>query len=121
MVAEALKLFGAPHYRDYHFLLTLERSRGRTSASNITSAMTAAWVNATLLSADGRRELAGLLGYEFAHSWNGKFRRPADLDRPLLRSADEDRSALGLRRSHVVLGARCLRFAADLWTAGRLS
>ncbi len=81
MVAEALKLFGAPHYRDYHFLLTLsdhvahfglehhECDDSRTGERD-------------LLTADGRREVAGLLGHEYAHSWNGKFRRPADLTPP---------------------------------------
>ncbi len=81
MVAEALKLFGAPHYRDYHFLLTLsdhvahfglehhECDDSRTGERD-------------LLTPDGRREVAGLLGHEFAHSWNGKFRRPADLAVP---------------------------------------
>ncbi len=81
MVAEALVLFGAPHYRDYHFLLTLsdhvshfglehhECNDSRTGERD-------------LLTADGRRDVAGLLGHEFAHSWNGKFRRPADLSVP---------------------------------------
>jgi predicted metalloprotease with PDZ domain len=81
MVAEALKLFGTPHYRDYHFLLTLsdhvahfglehhECDDSRTGERD-------------LLTADGRREVAGLLGHEFVHSWNGKFRRPADLAVP---------------------------------------
>ena len=81
MVTEALLLFGAPHYRDYHFLLTLsdhvahfglehhESSDNRTGERD-------------LLTPDGRREVAGLLGHEFAHSWNGKYRRPADLSVP---------------------------------------
>ena len=81
MVAEALKIFGTPHYRDYHFLLTLsdhvahfglehhECNDSRTGERD-------------LLTADGRREVAGLLGHEFVHSWNGKFRRPADLSVP---------------------------------------
>jgi predicted metalloprotease with PDZ domain len=81
MVAETGKLFGAPHYRDYHFLLTLsdhvahfglehhECDDSRTGERN-------------LLTPEGRREVAGLLGHEFVHSWNGKFRPPADLTPP---------------------------------------
>ena len=78
MVAETGKLFGTRHYRDYHFLLTLsdhvahfglehhECDDSRTGERD-------------LLTPEGRREVAGLLGHEFVHSWNGKFRRPADL------------------------------------------
>jgi predicted metalloprotease with PDZ domain len=81
MVAEALKLFGTPHYRDYHFLLTLSdhvEHFGLEHHECDDSRMG----ERTLLSAEGRRELAGLLGHEFVHSWNGKFRRPADLTVP---------------------------------------
>ena len=85
MVAESGKLFGTRHYRDYHFLLTLsdhvvhfglehhECNDSRTGERS-------------LLTPDGRREVAGLLGHEFVHSWNGKFRRPADLSTPLYES-----------------------------------
>ncbi|HMD86704.1 MAG TPA: M61 family peptidase [Terriglobia bacterium] len=81
MVAETAKVFGARHYRDYHFLLTLsdhvahfglEHNECNDSRSGERS----------LLTADGRRGVAGLLGHEFVHSWNGKFRRPADLSTP---------------------------------------
>jgi predicted metalloprotease with PDZ domain len=30
----------------------------------------------------GKRQVGGLLSHEFVHSWNGKFRRPADLSTP---------------------------------------
>ncbi len=81
MVAESGKVFGARHYRDYHFLLTLsdhvahfglEHNECNDSRSGERS----------LLTEDGRRGVAGLLGHEFVHSWNGKFRRPADLSTP---------------------------------------
>src|SRR5271157_485656 len=81
MVAETAKVFGARHYRDYHFLLTLsdhvahfglEHNECNDSRSG----------ERALLTPDGRRGVAGLLGHEFVHSWNGKFRRPADLSTP---------------------------------------
>lgn len=78
MVAETGKLFEARHYRDYHFLLTLSDhvahfglEHHECNDSRITER--------SLLTPEGRREVAGLLGHEFVHSWNGKFRRPADL------------------------------------------
>jgi predicted metalloprotease with PDZ domain len=78
LVAETGVLFGTRHYRDYHFLLTLsddvahfglehhESSDDRTSERS-------------LIEDAGRIDFSGLLPHEFVHSWNGKFRRPADL------------------------------------------
>jgi predicted metalloprotease with PDZ domain len=78
LVEQAAALFGARHYRDYHFLVTLsddvahfglehhESSDDRTSANSLTDE-------------GGRIDFADLLPHEFVHSWNGKFRRPADL------------------------------------------
>jgi predicted metalloprotease with PDZ domain len=78
MVAETGKLFGARHYRDYHFLLTLSDhvthfglEHHECDDSRIGER--------SLLTSEGRREVADLLCHEFVHSWNGKFRRPADL------------------------------------------
>ncbi|MGB0035625.1 MAG: hypothetical protein WBP79_09145, partial [Candidatus Acidiferrales bacterium] len=81
LVAETGALFGSRHYRDYHFLVTLsddvahfglehhESSDDRTSERS-------------LIDESGRIEFSGLLPHEFVHSWNGKFRRPADLATP---------------------------------------
>ena len=81
MVAESGKLFGARHYREYHFLLTLSDhvSHGGLEHHECNDSRTG---ERDLLTPEGRREVAGLLGHEFAHSWNGKFRRPADLSVP---------------------------------------
>ena len=79
LVAETGKLFGARHYRDYHFLLSLsdhvahfglehnESDDSRVGEDGLSS---------------GRVRTASLLPHEFVHSWNGKFRRPADLTTP---------------------------------------
>lgn len=81
LVAESGKLFGARHYRDYHFLLTLsdhvahfglEHHESNDSREN----------ERALLTPGGQRSVGGLLSHEFMHSWNGKFRRPADLTTP---------------------------------------
>lgn len=78
LVAETGVLFGARHYRDYHFLLTLsdhvahfglehhESSDDRTGERSL--------IDDALRTVD-----AMLLPHEFVHSWNGKFRRPAAL------------------------------------------
>jgi predicted metalloprotease with PDZ domain len=81
MVAETGKLFGARHYRDYHFLLTLSDHVAHFGLEHH-ECNDSRIGERSLLTADGRRGVAGLLGHEFAHSWNGKFRRPADLSVP---------------------------------------
>jgi len=82
MVAESGKLFGARHYRDYHFLLTLSDHVAHFGLEHNECDDSRTGERA-LLTPDGRRGVAGLLGHEFVHSWNGKFRRPADLAVPL--------------------------------------
>jgi predicted metalloprotease with PDZ domain len=78
MVDEASALFGANHYRHYDWLLTLsdqvqhfglehhESSDDRTGEKGITDD-------------DARKWVSTLMAHEFAHSWNGKYRRPAGL------------------------------------------
>jgi len=81
MVAESGMLFGARHYRDYHFLLTLSDHVAHFGLEHheCDDSRTG---ERSLLTPDGRRGVADLLGHEFVHSWNGKFRRPADLSTP---------------------------------------
>ena len=78
---QAKKLFGAQHFRDYHFLYTLsdhvahfglEHHESNDSRSNETA----------MVDPEKRLLASGLLSHEFVHSWNGKYRRPADLATP---------------------------------------
>ncbi len=81
LVSEARALFGATHYRDYHFLLSLsnhvahfglehhESNDSRTGEPGLVEPL-------------ARLNMAGLLPHEYVHSWNGKYRRPADLATP---------------------------------------
>jgi predicted metalloprotease with PDZ domain len=81
LVAESGKLFGARHYRDYHFLLALSdhvAHFGLEHHENNDSRLP----ERTLLLPSSGMSLGGLLAHEFAHSWNGKYRRPADLTVP---------------------------------------
>jgi predicted metalloprotease with PDZ domain len=81
LVAETGKLFGARHYRDYHFLLTLSDHVAHFGLEHHESNDSRVGERA-LLSPPGQRSVGGLLSHEFVHSWNGKFRRPADLSTP---------------------------------------
>jgi predicted metalloprotease with PDZ domain len=81
LVAESGKLFGARHYRDYHFLLALSDHVAHFGLEHHESNNSRLPERTLLLPSSGQ-SLGGLLSHEFVHSWNGKFRRPADLTVP---------------------------------------
>ena len=81
LVSQAYKLYGAHHYDHYDFLLALTDTMGgiglehhRSSENSTVPNYFTEWEK----TADTR----DLLPHEFTHSWNGKFRRPADLWTP---------------------------------------
>jgi len=81
LVDQAQKLFGAHHYRDYHFLYTLSDHVAHFGLEHHESDDSR--VDERALVDDIARKLsAGLLPHEYVHSWNGKFRRPYDLATP---------------------------------------
>ena len=81
MVRQAYKLYGSHHYGHYDFLYSLsdqiqqnglehhQSSEDGTDPESFTK-----W--------DKTASVRDLLPHEFTHSWNGKFRRPADLWTP---------------------------------------
>ncbi len=81
LVAESGKLFGARHYRDYHFLLTLSDHVVHFGLEHHES-NDSRLPERALLGPDAGVLVGALLPHEFVHSWNGKFRRPADLATP---------------------------------------
>jgi len=81
LVAESGKLFGARHYRDYHFLLALSDHVAHFGLEHHES-NDSRLPERVLISPGAGMALGGLLSHEFVHSWNGKFRRPADLTVP---------------------------------------
>jgi len=78
LVAEADALFGAHHYRQYHFLYTLSDQVGHHGLEHHESSDNSA-DERTLSDPDLHFLEAALLPHEFVHSWNGKYRRPAGL------------------------------------------
>lgn len=77
LVDQAVKTFGAQHYDNYTFLLSITDNLGsiglehhRSSENGVTPGYFTKWNDGP-----GRRNL---LPHEFTHSWNGKFRRGAD-------------------------------------------
>ncbi len=81
LVEQAQKLFGAHHYRDYHFLYTLSDHVAHFGLEHHESDDSR--VDERSLVDDTERKMsASLLPHEYVHSWNGKYRRPADLTTP---------------------------------------
>jgi predicted metalloprotease with PDZ domain len=78
LVAEAGELFGARHYREYHFLYTLTSVAGHHGVEHHESSDNSA-EERVLVDPNEKMLEASLLPHEFAHSWNGKYRRPAGL------------------------------------------
>jgi predicted metalloprotease with PDZ domain len=78
LVAETGALFGARHYLDYHFLLTLSDDAGHHGVEHHQSSDNSV-EERTLIEPELHLLEAGLLPHEFTHSWNGKYRRPMGL------------------------------------------
>ena len=81
LVTQTNALFGAQHYRDYHFLYSLSDHMAHFGLEHHESNDSRLWERA-LVDPTKRLLGAGLLSHEFVHSWNGKYRRPYDLATP---------------------------------------
>jgi predicted metalloprotease with PDZ domain len=86
---QATKLFGSHHYDHYDFLVGLSDDfqgsgleHHQSSEDNIQADFFTGW--------DGNAGLRDLLPHEYTHSWNGKFRRPADLWTPTFNTPMQD-------------------------------
>jgi predicted metalloprotease with PDZ domain len=83
LVRQADRLFGARHYNHYDFLLAVTDRLGgiglEHQRSSENSVDTKYFTDPTGTLAD-----RDLLGHEYTHSWNGKWRRPADQATPTL-------------------------------------
>ncbi|PTQ13493.1 peptidase M61 [Sphingomonas oleivorans] len=81
LATQAIKLFGAQHYDHYDFLFALSDNQGgiglehqRSSENGVDPEYFTDW-DASVVDRD-------LLPHEYTHSWNGKYRRGADLWTP---------------------------------------
>jgi predicted metalloprotease with PDZ domain len=89
LVEQAVKAFGSQHYDHYDFLLTISDYLGgnglehhRSSEDGVDRGYFTDWEN--------KLRDRNLLPHEFSHSWDGKFRRPADLWTPDYRTPMQD-------------------------------
>jgi predicted metalloprotease with PDZ domain len=82
LVAEGGALFGARHYRDYHFLLSLSDHVAHFGLEHHESNDSRVPERALIEDNLRRVTYGDLLPHEYVHSWNGKYRRPAGLSTP---------------------------------------
>jgi predicted metalloprotease with PDZ domain len=89
LVEQALKLYGAQHYDHYQFLFSLSDQMGGNGLEHQRSSENGTGRDYFT----GWKEKVGftdLLAHEYTHSWNGKYRRPADLWVPNLNTPMQD-------------------------------
>lgn len=78
LVEQARKLYGSYHYDHYEFLLALSDRLGGIGLEHHQSSENS-HVPSHFTSWDTHISDHDLLAHEYTHSWNGKFRHPADL------------------------------------------
>jgi predicted metalloprotease with PDZ domain len=81
LVQQAYRLYGAHHYDHYDFLLALTDQMGGIGLEHHRSSENSTIPN-YFTEWDRTADARDLLSHEYTHSWNGKFRRPADLWTP---------------------------------------
>jgi predicted metalloprotease with PDZ domain len=114
LVQQAYRTFGSHHYDHYDFLLGLSNvmsgiglEHHRSSEDGTTAQYLKEW-DKTIASRD-------LLSHEYTHSWNGKFRRPADLWTPNFNVPMRD-SLLWVYEGQTQYWGEVLAARSGLWT-----
>ncbi len=114
LVAQAKLLYGAQHYGHYDFLFALSGQLGgiglehhQSSEDGVDRDYFSDWDKTT---AD-----RDLLPHEYTHSWNGKFRRPADLWAPNFNVPERD-SLLWVYEGQTQFWGQVLAARSGLWS-----
>jgi len=81
LVRQAYKLYGSHHYDHYDFLFSLSDKLGGIGLEHHQSSEDGT-VPTFFTEWNKNADTRALLPHEYTHSWNGKFRRPADLWTP---------------------------------------
>ena len=114
LVQQAARLFGAHHYDHYDFLFSLSDRVHYTGTEHHQSSEDGLPGN---YFSDWAKGMAGrsLLGHEYTHSWNGKFRRPYDLWTPTY-DVPMRNSLLWVYEGQTQYWGEVLTARAGLWT-----
>ncbi len=114
LVAQARLLYGAQHYAHYDFLFALSDQLGgvglehhQSSEDGVDRGYFTEW--------DKTAADRDLLPHEYTHSWNGKFRRPADLWAPNFNVPERD-SLLWVYEGQTQFWGQILAARSGLWS-----
>ena len=114
LVTQAYRLYGSHHYDHYDFLFSLSdrvhfagTEHHQSSEDGLRGNYFTEWDKGTA----GRT----LLAHEYTHSWNGKFRRPADLWTPTY-NVPMRNSLLWVYEGQTEYWGEVLTSRANLWT-----
>jgi predicted metalloprotease with PDZ domain len=114
LVQQAYKLFGSHHYGHYDFLFSLSDRLGGNGLEHHQSSEDGTSAD-YFRNWDDTAPDRDLLSHEFTHSWNGKFRRPADLWTPNFNVPMRD-SLLWVYEGQTEYWGYMLTARAGLWT-----
>jgi predicted metalloprotease with PDZ domain len=115
LVQQAYKLFGSHHYSHYDFLYSLSDQIQQNGLEHHQSSEDGSDPE-SFTEWDKTAYGRDLLAHEFTHSWNGKFRRPADLWTPNYNVPMQD-SLLWVYEGQTEYWGQVLTARSGLWTA----
>jgi predicted metalloprotease with PDZ domain len=118
LVQQAYKLFGPGHYRHYDFLLSLSDQVQQIGTEHHESSENGQDPE-YFTDRDATIEARDLLAHEYTHSWNGKFRRPADLWTPSY-DVPMQNSLLWVYEGQTQYWGQVLAARSGLWTAAEM-
>jgi predicted metalloprotease with PDZ domain len=114
LVQQAYKLFGSHHYAHYDFLYSLSDEIQHNGLEHHQSSEDGSDPE-SFTEWDKSPYERDLLSHEFTHSWNGKFRRPADLWTPNFNVPMQD-SLLWVYEGQTQYWGQVLAARSGLWT-----
>ncbi|QEN95420.1 M61 family metallopeptidase [Xanthomonas translucens pv. undulosa] len=114
LVQQMDKLYGARHFNHYDFLLALTEKLGGIGLEHHRSSENSGPLN-YFTEWDKSWDRRDLLSHEFNHSWNGKYRRGADLATPNFNVPMGD-SLLWLYEGQTQFWGEVLAARSGLWT-----
>ena len=114
LAMQAQRLFGSHHYDHYDFLLSVSDGLGDIGLEHHRSSENGVSADA-FIDWDKNVSERDLLAHEYTHSWNGKFRRPADLWQPNFNTPEGD-TLLWVYEGQTQYWGKVLAARSGLWS-----
>ncbi|HEX5352656.1 MAG TPA: M61 family peptidase [Rhodanobacteraceae bacterium] len=115
LVTQANRMFGAHHYQTYHMLLTLSDHTDHFGLEHHQSSDDRIFAD-YFTNPKAYLVGSGLVPHEYTHSWNGKYRRPADLWTPDFNSVPMKDDLLWVYEGLTEYWSYVLTARSEFWT-----